>query len=168
MLTALDANPDSLDEHEKNFVAKIRQHGWRGTNVFPEGDSRGFGYTTGFWSSVQFPEVITFSLKSEVADQIFWNIFKKAKEGLPPGQQRRVRNVLERMDVVLLPVSKRYYAEHLGWSRWFYGGDEFPSVQLVWPDRNNVFPWQSGFERGFEGDQPDLTEDGWGQIQLME
>jgi hypothetical protein len=168
MLTALDANPDSLDEHEKNFVAKIRQHGWRGTNVFPEGDLPGFGYTTGFWSSVQFPEVITFSLKSEAADQIFWNIFKDTKEGRPPGRQRRIRNILERMDVVLLPISKRHYAEHLGWSRRFYGADEFPSVQLFWPDRNNVFPWQSGFEREFEGEQPDLTEDGWDQIQLME
>ena len=71
MLTALSAAPDTLDEHENNFVAKIREFGWFRTNVFPEDDLPGFSYTTGFWSSLKFPELITFALKSDAAHQIF-------------------------------------------------------------------------------------------------
>ncbi|HEY1605029.1 MAG TPA: DUF4262 domain-containing protein [Allosphingosinicella sp.] len=31
----------------------------------------------------------------------------------------------------------------LGWSRWFYGGDVFPYLRLVWPDRVGLFPWEA-------------------------
>jgi hypothetical protein len=168
MLTALDANPDRLDEHEKQFVARIREFGWFSTNVFQEGDSPGFCYTTGFWRNLKVPELITFSLKSGVAHQLFCNTFNEIKSGRELRPKQRLGGILEQLDIVLLPVDRPRYAEHLGWSRWFYGSDEFPCVQLVWPDRNNVFPWQSGFERKFEGDQPDLSSEGWHQIQLIE
>jgi hypothetical protein len=49
----------------------------------------------------------------------------------------------------------------LGWSRWFYGGDAFPCLQIVWSDRDGRFPWQSGFDPALAGLQPDLTENGW-------
>lgn len=58
-------------------------------------------------------------------------------------------------------VAKRHFANFLGWSRWFYGGDEFPCLQLVWPDRSGLFPWEPDFDPEFGGDQPDPTEQGW-------
>ena len=61
----------------------------------------------------------------------------------------------------LFPVAKAYYAEHFGWNRWFYAGDDFPCLQLIWPDRNGVFPWEKGFDETFREDQPDLSEHGW-------
>jgi len=48
-----------------------------------------------------------------------------------------------------------------GESRWFYGGDDFPCLQIVWPDRAGRFPWEADFDAQFEGNQPDLTEQGW-------
>jgi hypothetical protein len=42
MFTALDAPPEMLDQHEKNFVAIVREHGWIDTQVAPEGDNPGF------------------------------------------------------------------------------------------------------------------------------
>jgi hypothetical protein len=58
-------------------------------------------------------------------------------------------------------VANRFYADHLGWTRWFYGGDRFPCLQIVWPDRAGVFPWEPGFDATFSNDQADLTEHGW-------
>jgi hypothetical protein len=48
MLTALDADPNLLDEGEKNVVAQIRKHGWFSHNVMAEPGHKGFCYTTGF------------------------------------------------------------------------------------------------------------------------
>ena len=61
----------------------------------------------------------------------------------------------------VFPVAKRHYANHLGWSRWFYAGDDFPCQQIVWPDRAGLFPWEAGFDPTFANKQPDLTEHGW-------
>src|SRR5262245_1598505 len=62
MRTALDALTSQLDQHEQDFVAKIREFGWFGTNVFEDAEGPGFSYTTGFWVSLGVPEVIVFSL----------------------------------------------------------------------------------------------------------
>jgi hypothetical protein len=48
ILTALDASPERLDQHEQKFVQRIREHGWLGTHVTPDDNGPGFSYTTGF------------------------------------------------------------------------------------------------------------------------
>lgn len=160
MLTALDAQSDRLDDHEKKFVSMIRKHGWLGTNVFAEKGRLGFSYTTGFWWTLGFPEVIVFSLKAETAHAVLWDVFRRVQAGekLPIGKPT---DVFVNTDGVYFPVSRKHYAEHLGWSRWFYGGDDFPCLQLVWPDTHGVFPWQAGADERFRDEQPDLTVNGW-------
>jgi hypothetical protein len=36
----------------------------------------------------------------------------------------------------------------------FYGWVRPAYLQVVWPDRGSRFPWEPGFDPGFEGDQP--------------
>ena len=160
MRTALDAQSDALDDQEKKFVLNIREHGWFRTNVFAEEGHAGFSYTTGFWCTLGFPEIIVFSLKSETAHAVLWDVFRDVKAGKKPPTRKRT-DVFGNMDGVLFSVSSEKYAEYLGWSRWFYGGDEFPCLQLVWPDTHGIFPWQKGAEERFRGDHPDLTTKGW-------
>jgi hypothetical protein len=161
MRTALDAPPGKLDEHERNVVANIREHGWFDHQVAAEPGYKGFHYTTGFWKTANSPELIVFSLK--IAHDILWNLYKRARAGedLPVGQP--VPDVLGGVDVMFLPVDKKHYREHLGWNRWFYGGDDFPCLQLVYPDLENVFPWQPGFDPAWGDRQDDLTAGDWGR-----
>jgi hypothetical protein len=80
MRTALDAPTSKLDRHEQDFVAKIREFGWFSTSVFAD-ERPGFAYTTGFWVNLGVPEVIVFSLSSDVAHDILWDIYREAKKG---------------------------------------------------------------------------------------
>jgi hypothetical protein len=164
MLTALDAPEDLLDEHDKKFVASIREHGWFGTGVLAEGEKPEFYYSTGFWKTLGLPELIAFSLKADAAHQIFWNIFNDARAGRQFENGKRFDNILNTHDIVLLSVDKQHYREYLGWSRWFYGGDLFPCYQLILPDRANLFPWNDGFDAKLTPDQPDLSTVGWGTL----
>lgn len=159
--TALDADPQTLDEHEARFVANIGEHGWYRTSVLGEEDLPAFSYTTGFWHALGFPEIIVFSLKSETAHAVFWDIFKGVRAGRHFQFGKRIAGVLDNFDIALLPVDKRHYREHLGWSSWFYAGDDFPCAQLVWPDRANLFPWEEGFAADYARAQPNLTEGDW-------
>jgi hypothetical protein len=161
MLTALDAPPDALDEAEQSFVAKIREHGWFRTSIFGEEEAPGYAFTTGFWVNASQPELIIFSMKNETAHSVLWDLFRDAKSGqaLPVG--KRTDAVFANLPAYAFPVARRHYRDLLGWSWWFYGGGDFPCLQIVWPDRDGRFPWQPDFDVEFAGDQPDLTERGW-------
>jgi hypothetical protein len=161
MRTALDTPSDTLDDAERDFLAKVREHGRFRTSVLGEENRPGFSYTTGFWAGCQQPELIIFAFKREIAHNVFWDLFRDAKAGivLPIGQ--RTDQIFGNSCAYAFPVAKRHYPDHLGWDRWFYAGDEFPCLQIVWPDRSGLFPWEAGFDQEFLGDQPDLTGLGW-------
>lgn len=161
MRTALDANDDAFDDQERAFVAAVREHGWFRTSVFAEDENPGFSYTTGFYVNANRPELLISSMKNEIAHDIFWGLFRDAKSGVSLPVGKPLDNVFGNGLAFAFPVAKRFYRDHLGWSRWFYGGDDFQCLQIVWPDRDQLFPWQSGFDEGFVGLQPDLSEDGW-------
>ena len=164
MFTALDAPPEGLDPHEARFVASIREHGWFRTNVPAQGDEPGFSFTTGFWSSVQAPELIVFSLKSHTAHDVLWDVYRLIQQGMSPRVGERLSGIFENFDAVFLPVSKSVYPDYFGWSRWFYGGDDWPCLQLVWPDADGAFPWEPGSDGRFPTGQPNLTGATWPSI----
>jgi uncharacterized protein DUF4262 len=165
MLTALDVDPAKLDQHEQKFVAQIREHGWFGTAVFGDEEGPGFSYTTGFWLKLNFPEIITFALKRETAHDTFWHIYRTLEQGERFAIGVPIDSIFENSHAALLPVSKRYYKDHLGWSRWFYCGDDFDCVQLIWTDRDGRFPWQHGYATEFVEAQPDLTDNAWSGLR---
>ena len=161
MNTALDAPAASLDEPERRFVADVREHGWFRTAVFADAEGPNFSYTTGFWVGADHPELIMFGLKGETAHEVFWNLFRDARSAKSLVVGKPTADVFGNQSAYVFPVAKRFYAEYLGWSRWFYGGDDFACLQIVWPDREGVFPWEDDFDPSFAGSQPDLTERGW-------
>jgi hypothetical protein len=161
MFTALDAPLDRLDKHEQNFVEKVRNHGWFGTHVMPDDEGPGFAYTTGFWLKFRFPEVIVFSMRQQTAQDTFWTIYRELDAGRRPPVGEPTDALFQNAAAVLLPVSLQHYRSHLGWSRWFYGNDEFECLQVVYPDRDGHFPWAADASVEACAAQPDLTEGNW-------
>ena len=45
----------------------------------------------------------------------------------------------------------------MGWALWYYDGDDFSVVQAVYPDLQNRFPEDEGFDKAFE--QPLMQPD---------
>jgi Domain of unknown function (DUF4262) len=165
MRTALDADPSTLDEHERKFVANIRKHGWLNTSVPADEEGPGFCYTTGFWLSFKFPELITFSLKSEIAHSTYWHIFRELKSGQTFKVREPTNLIFENLNAVLLEVPERQFPDYLGWNRWFYGGERFGCLQLVWPDADGKFPWHFDMSKDLLNAQPDLTDGDWSGLR---
>nr|WP_041756756.1 DUF4262 domain-containing protein [Bradyrhizobium sp. ORS 278] len=161
MRTALDADPDMLDEKEQRFVAKIREHGWFAIHVGADEEGPSFTYTTGFCLKFDHPELIVFSLPMQIALDTFWHLYRELDAGrrIPVGAPSS--DIFMNAPAMLLPVSRRHYADHLGWSRWFYGGDRFECLQLIYTDRDGCFPWSPVASAQFRTAQPDLTESHW-------
>jgi hypothetical protein len=165
MLTALDAPPEMLDQHERNIVAKVREHGWFDTQVGGEGDSPGFSYTTGFWLKFKVPELIVFALRPKTAHDTFWHIYRELEAGKRFAVGERTEEIFVNLPSVFLEVSPERYPDHLGWSRWFYGNDDFPCLQLVYPDATGCFPWSPGVSDHERAAQPDLTAGNWSGLR---
>ncbi|MBP2434972.1 DUF4262 domain-containing protein [Bradyrhizobium elkanii] len=165
MFTALDAAPERLDKHEQNFVGQIRKHGWFGTHVASDDAGPGFSYTTGFWLKFRLPELILFSMSMENAQDTFWHIWRQFEAGrrFPVGEP--TEEIFENALAVLLPVAVEHYRSHLGWSRWFYGNDNFECHQIIFPDRGGAFPWAPGSSDEFRSAQPDLTAGNWSGLR---
>ncbi len=161
MLTALDADPSRLDMHEQKFVANIREHGWFAIHVAADNEGPGFAYTTGLWLKFGHPELIVFSLSRQTAHDTFWHLYREIEAGQRFPMGAETRDIFKNVCAVLLPVAQRHYRDHLGWSRWFYGGDHFECLQLLYPDRDGHFPWSSDASVDSRTAQPDLTEGNW-------
>lgn len=161
MKTALDADPSRLNADESNFISKIREHGWFGTHVAAEGTAGPFSYSTGFQVAPGVPEVIVVGLPQETAHTMLWEVFTQAKAGLKLEPLKPYDQFIEGLNVYFQPVARRFYADYLGWNGWFYGGEAFDCLQMIWPDQAMRFPWQATFDQRFKGLQPDLSDSNW-------
>jgi hypothetical protein len=161
MRTALDADPAQLDEQEQRFVEQIREHGWFGMHVMSGAEGPGFSYTTGFWLKFLFPELIVFSLPQRIAHDTFWHIYRLLETGRRFPMGERIEDIFKNTAAVLLAVSRQQYRPRLGWSRWFYGSNDFECVQLIFPDPSGHFPWSAGSSDRIRATQPDLTAGNW-------
>ena len=72
-----------------------------------------------------------------------YSVMPRQAKPLPIGE--RTDAVFANLPAYVFPVAKKHYRDLLGWSRWFYGGDDFPCLQIVWPDRAGRFPWEPTF-----------------------
>lgn len=161
MHTALDAAPDSLDEAARTFVANVRKRGWMTTSVTRHDDHPNYCFTTGLWVNIGWPEFVIFSMNREDAHAVFGDLHRDAAAGRPVPEKAAAGEIFDNFPARCFPVANGHYRDLLGWSRWFYGGDAFPCLHIVWPDASGLFPWEAGFDPRLAASQPDLTEEGW-------
>jgi hypothetical protein len=161
MLTGLHLSAEALTPYEKWFVANVREHGWFATSVFGDAEGPGFSYTTGFWLKFGQAEIILFGLKGDIAHGVFWDVFRDLEKGRTLPVCTATEGVFGNAPAYVFPVAEQNFGDYVGSSRWFYRGDHYPCLQIVWPDRTGLFPWEGGFDPEFRNDQPDLTETGW-------
>jgi hypothetical protein len=56
--------------------------------------------------------------------------------------------------VQFIAVHKEHYPHYVGYAGWFNQGWDFPLMQLVWPDKQHLYPWQEGFNPYWQFKQP--------------
>lgn len=159
--TALDVSESALHAEDAQFVSFIRTSGWAHTTIAEDKIGPGFSYTTGLWVTLGVPEIILFALQDTIAHQVLWDLFRDFEKGLRFEAGLPTSDIFGNSQACLMPVAKTHYRDYLGRNRWFYGNDDFPCQQLIWPDRHGLFPWDEGVIPSVAVDQPDLSGEGW-------
>ncbi len=138
---------DVDEDDDREFVEGIEEHGWRVVLIPEDEDGPGFAYSVGLFRNFEHPEIIIFGLDLELMHGLINNMGEDVRNGSTFETGRRVEDVLEGYAVEFREVARRHHREYLGYAGWFYGGENFPAIQCVWPDMEGRFP-----------DDPDASE----------
>ena len=147
--------PDpSLTASEAKVLADVIEYGVHVVHVLEDESGPGFSYTVGLWHSFGQPEVLVFGLGDEIAHELLNLVADEASDGDKCTHGTRHEGLLEGYPVQFLGIESSEHARYLGLAQWAYEGEEFPVVQLVYPDRMGRWPWDPATKKGFRECQP--------------
>ena len=136
----------------------VAKFGWHVVAVKVDGTTEDkFAFTVGLFETYEHPELVIVGLQMNAAHGILSTCVAKIEEGkrFEDGQSRS--DILNRFTAAVVAVDKSFYEEYLGSAIGFYDGTDFPALQIVWPDRNNLLPWQPGYDQASLGSQTVLA-----------
>jgi hypothetical protein len=144
------------DGFERGILENVRDHGWSVVLIPEDQEGPGFAFTVGLEHSFDHPELVMIGQKLENMHGIINAAGERIRGGDIVQTGVPTDNVLEGYDAVFLEIDQTHFPEWLGTARWFYGGDNFRALQLVYPDRLSRFPWDAGVHPDFVAAQPIL------------
>src|ERR1700676_5364645 len=148
-----------LEPDEKKLVDDVEAYGCHIIQVRSEHGITGWSYTIGLYETFQQPEIIVIGLKKDTAHFVLNEVAKLMKQGVRLVNNHREKELLEKVECEFKDVEKRWLEQVMGYAMWFYGGDEFPVLQCVYPDLENRFPWEAEFDSDWRGRQALLFHD---------
>jgi hypothetical protein len=151
-----------MDEHQQhdkeitrnilNDIAAFKMH-----IAFIESDGYcpRFGYTIGLFKQFNHPEIIVLGLNPDSTGSILNNLKSKIESGTRFINGVKYQDFLVDFPIQFVYVQSGHYKDYLGYAGWYNNQSfDFPVLQLVWPDKKGIFPWELGFNEKFKFVQP--------------
>ena len=139
-----------LSEFERDAIDKIEEFGCMVLHVQNPGEPRpAFSYTLGLYNARGVPELITCGLHSEVAQSALNDAANLLADGVDLTRDS-YRDLIGNVEVVFRPIDRKWVEELMLSAVWFNGSSDFPVLQLIYPDLENRFPGDEGFNIYFE------------------
>lgn len=150
--------PEARDDSDRKVIHDVNDHGWHVVNILPENQTPGWAFTIGLEQSLKHPEIVVFGLDSKLAHPLLNDLGDAIRKGQVYEPGREYAGLLEGVQLTFRPVLPVWYRPFLGTALWFNDGPSFSTLQLLWPDKGNRFPWQDGFDPDWSWAQPMLFE----------
>ncbi len=139
----------------------VEKSGWHLLMIKGGNGRPGFLFTIGLWKTYKQPEILLFA-PSEDPRGMAGRLSAVAKRVIA-GESLKNGTIAPKAfgdyDGEARDVLRRWYPSFLGTAGAFYNNFNFPAVQLYWPDKAKLFPWQSGFNPQLSPYQPVLYQD---------
>jgi hypothetical protein len=151
------ATPEEHAAHdaaaEKRIISDVARHGFHVAIVPGDGYSPAFAYTIGLYKTYGYLELICFGLHQDLLHSILWSGKELLDKQPVPDQTLGYPDFIGDYDVRLLTVDKAWYKYYFGYGIWFNEGRDFPALQIVWPDKKGLFPWEEDFNPAWKAGQ---------------
>lgn len=145
--------------HSEKIEWMIETTGWAIEPVPAATDSdppvAGYAYTIGFPAAFGFPELLLFGLTPVAARGLMGLVADLLAGGTEVPLGVPVIGVLDgEQRCVFAPIDTAEWAALFGTAVAWYRGGPFEAVQLLWPDRNGMLPYEIGFDQRLRLAQP--------------
>jgi hypothetical protein len=150
--------PKPEEEADKTLIENVRERGCHILGVAGDKDEPPFSFSIGLALNYGQAEIVIFGMDPRKAAQIINIVRDDAAKGKKYADGDVSSDILLNVNVCFVQVPLQLYDKYLGTAIWFYRKSPrpFPCLQLVWPDREGRFPWETGFDPSMKRDQPTL------------
>ena len=146
-----------MDGPERKCHADVARYGCHILHVLGEEESPPFSYSVGIEKTSRAPEVVVIGLGREVSHFMINEYNRRVREGEPIECGSYYEGFIDLYPVFASDVDPTHYETYFGWNFWFYDGPDFRVIQLVYPTKENVWPWDEGAPETFVRWQPVLS-----------
>lgn len=147
-----------LEDAQAQLHGDITTYGWHVVKVGADDAGPSFAFTIGLYKSYGKPELIVFGLPPDDMHQLLNAMGEAIRDGKSFLVGPEYENVLPGYSCTFRRVPARGYHEYLRYACWYYNGDAFPALQLIWPDREHRFPWTAPADAWVRRVQPVLAD----------
>jgi hypothetical protein len=138
-----------LCAEDERTIGHIEEFGCSVVSVAATEHGLGWSYTIGVFDTTGRPEIITVGLPPGTAHFALNEAAKLSRSGVDLAQGRH-SDLIGQIDCEFRPVDHKWVGHLMGWAVWYYDGSDFPVLQAVYPDLENRFPEDVGFDKAFE------------------
>jgi len=138
-----------LNEHDEGTISNVEKFGCSVVSVKSDsGRAYGWTYTIGVFDTCGKPDLVTVGLDPQVAHHCLNEAVKRQRSGIDLTQGRQ-SDLIGKVDCEFRPVDSKWIKHIMNWANWYYGGTEYPVLQVIYPDLQNRFPEDEGFNTHF-------------------
>jgi hypothetical protein len=147
--------PKPEEEADEKLIHNVRE---RGCHILGVDARPPFSFSIGLALNYGQAEIVIFGMSPSKAATIINIVRDDAAKGKTYADGEVSSDILVGLNVCFIEVPLELYDKYLGTAIWFYRKSPrpFPCLQLVWPDRDGRFPWETGFDPALKKDQPVL------------
>lgn len=146
-----------LSPQDEKLLNDIEQYGLGIASISEDESGPTYSFSIGLFDNYEHPEIILLGLPQLRSQEIINNIALKIHDGNKFEPDQCYDGILKGYKCCFKKINKKYYEDYLGWAKWYYDGDNFPAIQCIWPDKNNLYPWDDKFSDSNKWYQPVLT-----------
>ncbi|QKG52052.1 DUF4262 domain-containing protein [Hymenobacter sp. BRD67] len=139
---------------EKKIISDVEKYGFHVAIIPGDGYSPAFAYTIGLFKAYGYPELICFGLNQDLLHSVLWSGKELLDKQPRPDQCIGYPDFIGDYNVRFLTVDRDWYGYYFGYGIWFNQGIDFPALQIVWPDKQALYPWEEGFNPAWKAGQP--------------
>lgn len=138
----------SLSAEDEVTISHIEKFGCSVIHVEKTETVPGWSYSVGIFDTSGKPEIITVGLSEDAAHFLVNKAARELRSGTNLTEGRH-SDLLGNVECEFRPVDPKWIRQVMGWAAWYYGGIDFPVLQAVYPDLENRFPEEDGFNAVF-------------------
>jgi len=153
-----DPQRAARDEPERIVLSNISEFGWHAVNVIEDDGQSPWTFTIGLYETWQHPELIIIGRSRATAYKMLESLATQIEDGGPPNLADSEPYPLLGIPCHFLEVNPRYYSDYVGFALWYYRKRKFPLFQIIWPDREGIYPWHPRAPKSVKEWQPVLGE----------